>query len=253
VSGCDVLAVFAHPDDESLVAGGTLAACAAAHLRVGVISLTRGELGVVDGRRGSDGAELAVMRERELAEAAAVLGAEWGRCLELPDGELASVDRAGAVDAVAGIVSAHEPRSVVSFAAEGLYWHPDHIAVHEIVREAVAAGSICELTWPLGLLARTIEELRRRELPTDMWGLDPEAFGAPSEAIAHDLDVAPFLDVKLRALRCHRTQLTAGHALTNLPADLALRLLGREWLTVGEQSDWLAGVVADSCARRRMG
>jgi LmbE family N-acetylglucosaminyl deacetylase len=283
MTGCDVLAVFAHPDDESLLAGGLLAACATAGLRVGIVSLTRGELGVVEegerlggasdgeasdgeasdggasdgeasvqsARAPSSGAQLGEIRERELGEAAEALGAAWARCLGLPDGELMSVERAPAVDAVRELVSSHEPTVVVTFSSEGLYWHPDHIAAHEIVHQAAPPASVCEVTWPAGLLVSTIDELRGRGLPTDVWGLDPHAFGAPAGIIAHELDVSAFLDVKLRALRSHRSQLPSSQALAELPQDLALELLGREWLTTCARGGWLASAVEQGCAVRR--
>jgi LmbE family N-acetylglucosaminyl deacetylase len=234
---CDVLAVFAHPDDESLLAGGTLAACAAAGLRVGVVSMTRGELGGA-----AYGSDLGAVRERELIDAAAALGSTWARCLDLPDGELGSVDPDRALQAL-GALGQCEPRALLTFSADGLYWHPDHIAVHEIVRRVFPHERIFEFSWPPGLLAEVVDELRRRGLPSDVWGLDPGAFGAPAGAIVRELDVSGFLDAKLRALRCHRSQLLSGHALTELPHDLAERLLGREWLT-SDRDSWLVDVVA---------
>lgn len=241
--GCEVLAVFAHPDDESLLAGGTLAACAAAGMTVGIVSMTRGELGVAGASEAADEAALGDLRERELIQAAGVLGAAWARCLDFPDGELGSVDRAHAATVLRDLTDA-QPRAVLTFSIEGLYWHPDHIAVREIVRSAFSAASVYELSWPEGLLARAVGELRRRGLPADVWGLDPSAFGAPSGAISRELDVSRFLELKLRALRCHRSQLLAGHALAELPCDLALELLGREWFVTCPRGDWLEQLVS---------
>jgi LmbE family N-acetylglucosaminyl deacetylase len=247
MSRCEVLAVFAHPDDESLLAGGMLAACAAAGVSVGILSLTRGELGSHAIQMSAE--SLGELRERELRHAASVLGASWARCLALPDGELASIDRAAAVSAVRALLMASQARVVLSFTAEGLYWHPDHIAAHEIAcRAATGTAEVCGTSWPEGLLAGVIDRLTAQGRPAELWGLDPQAFGAPATAIAHELDVSPFLDVKLRALRCHRSQLGPSHALTQLPAELACELLGREWLSAGPATDWLRGVVASGCA-----
>jgi LmbE family N-acetylglucosaminyl deacetylase len=245
---CDVVAVFAHPDDESLLAGGTLAACAAAGMTVGIVSMTRGELGLAGGSGAVGEAALGDLRERELIEASDVLGAAWARCLDLPDGELASIDRAAAVDVVREAIAVRERQVVLTFSAEGLYWHPDHVATHEIVRSAFPAASIYELSWPEGLLSRTVEELRRRGLPADVWGLDPHAFGVPAETIERELDVSALLEVKLRALRCHASQLLAGHALADLPDDLARELLGREWFVRCPDAAWLERVVAQGRA-----
>ena len=82
MSGGGVMATFAHPDDESLLAGGTLAACAAAGEPVEVICMTQGELGPGDGNR------LGARRAAELRAACAELGVTRVSCLEHRDGEL---------------------------------------------------------------------------------------------------------------------------------------------------------------------
>ncbi len=250
-NGCEVLAVFAHPDDESLLAGGTLAACSAAGLEVGIVSLTRGELGP-SGDRASDRERLARLREEELARAAQALGASWARCLSLPDGELSFTDRAAAVRQLGELLVKVSPHLVLTFSSDGLYWHPDHLAAREIVHAATTTA-VCEFTWPQGLLADTVRQLQRRGLPCDMWGLDPDAFGAEADTALHELDVSAFLADKLGALRCHESQLGAEHALSRLPADLARGLLGREWLLAGEHAQWLCGIVAQGVERRVSG
>lgn len=249
---CDVLAIFAHPDDESLLAGGTLAACAAAGRSVGLLSLTRGEAGPI-ATAGTSRERLGAEREQELAAAARVLGAAWSFCLSLPDGELQWADRPAAQRAVADVIDRACPRLVLTFAADGLYWHPDHTATHAIVHAAAGVVPVLELTWPQGVLTRVVAELGRRGLPEDVWGLAPEAFGTPAAELSVALDVRRFLDTKLKALAAHRTQLDAGHALTRLPRDLAEDLLGREWLTRAGDGSWLAGVVnrsTDDAVRR---
>ena len=86
MAGKTLLAVFAHPDDESLAAGGLLACCAARGARVCVLCLTRGEKG--PGQPGDGLPDLASTRARELDAAAAVLGVSTVRLLEHPDGML---------------------------------------------------------------------------------------------------------------------------------------------------------------------
>ncbi len=90
------LAVFAHPDDESFAAGGTLAKYAAEGVEVAIVSTTRGEAGI----RGLDAAEASRIREAELRQAAAELGANQVRFLGYRDGTLPA-------DAVGVDVGAH--------------------------------------------------------------------------------------------------------------------------------------------------
>ena len=253
MSGGGVLAVFAHPDDESLLAGGTLAACARAGREVSLLSLTRGEAGSIADPALAAGAGLGGVRARELAAAGELLGASATECLGFPDGSLEWADADAARDAVAERIAARAPAAVVTFAPEGLYWHPDHLAAHRFVVAAVADAAapprLYGATWPLGLAERVVGELRARGLASDLWGLDAAAFGAPESEIDLVVDVERFLDVKLAALRAHRTQVGAAHLLHELPADLAARLLGREHFvrlgaTAAAEPDWLGEVVA---------
>ena len=242
-----VLAVFAHPDDESLLAGGTLAACARAGLDVGLISLTRGELGEIADPALATRDDLPAIRAGELEAAGRVLGASWTECLDFPDGSLEWAARDAVREAVAGRIAEHAPRAVITFAPEGLYWHPDHLTTHRLTVEAVAGASgdlwLYGATWPIGLAERVVSELQAAGLAAGLWGLEPAAFGAQEEAITTVLDVSAHLSTKLAALRAHRTQLTADHLLSTMPRDLAAKLLAREYFvrlrSPAASQDWL--------------
>ena len=241
-----VLAVFAHPDDESLLAGGALAACAAAGHRVAIVSMTRGERG--PGSRPG----LGEVREAELQAAARALGATVAECLDFPDGELAGVDANEAAQALARLLERERPSVVISFSEEGLYWHPDHLAVSRWLAAALELADPPEwvygATWPEGHAARLVTLARARGLASDLWGLEPDAFGAPKGMIASRLDVTAFLPAKLAALRAYESQIGPDHVLSSLPEDLAEEFLGREFFvrTRPDQSrhDWLAEAVA---------
>ena len=247
-----VVAVFAHPDDESLLAGGVLAGFAASGRQVAIVSLTRGELGP-GGRAGE--AELAQTRVHELEEAAEALGASSVECLAFRDGELDALDLEQAVEAIGSVLGRERPDAVIGFSEEGLYWHPDHVAAARFV--GAALGRIDDdqrrprsygATWPKGHAGRLAALMRERRLPTDLWGIDPDAFGAPAEAITASIDVRPFLPAKLAALRKHRSQIGPGHLLSAMPDDVAEELLGREYfvsLAPEQEVDrgWLAGAI----------
>lgn len=237
-----VLAVFAHPDDESLLAGGVLAALAAAGRRVAIVSMTRGERGT--GARSG----LGEVREAELQAAASALGAS-AECLDYPDGELAGVVDAEAARTLARLMERERAETVVTFSEEGLYWHPDHLAVSRFLDaalELVERGPawVYGATWPQGHATRLVEQMHARGLETDLWGLEPEAFGAPADTITTSLDVRPFLPAKLAAIRAHASQVGPGHLLSALPDDLAEEFLGREYFVrispEDADRDWLA-------------
>lgn len=251
-----VLAVFAHPDDESLLAGGALAACAAARRRVAIVSMTRGERGPSEdpdaGRRSS----LAAVREAELLAAADALGASTAECLDFPDGELADADERQAVHALAALLERERPEAVISFSDEGLYWHPDHLAASrflitaiELLGEDAAPTWLYGATWPEGHAGRLVSLARARGLAADLWGIVPDAFGAPAASITTALDVRPFLPAKLAALRCYASQIGPSHLLSALPDDLAEEFLGREYFVrlrpaQPPRPDWLGTALA---------
>jgi len=238
-----VLAVFAHPDDESLLAGGTLAACAAAGRRVAIVSMTRGERG--PGARSG----LGELRESELQAAARALGAAAAECLDYPDGELAEVDEEEAARKLEHLLERERPEALITFSAEGLYWHPDHLAVARLLAaalELVERGPewVYGATWPEGHAARLVSVMQSRALSTDLWGLEPDAFGAPIDSITVSPDVREFLPAKLAALRGYASQIGPNHLLSALPDDAAEEFLGREYFVrirpEESQRDWLA-------------
>lgn len=251
-----VVAVFAHPDDESLLAGGALAGCAAAGLRVAIVSLTRGERGPSAGAETADRAALAKVREAELMAAADALGAASSQCLDYPDGELEANEEQVA-EGLAALLERERPAAVIGFSAEGLYWHPDHIAASR----SLAAGlellgrdgqSVWSYgaTWPDGHASRLASLMRDRGLPTDLWGIEPDAFGAPADAVMTSVNVSPFLRAKMAALSRYRSQIGPDHLLSALPADLAEEFLGREFFVriapKRARDDWLTATLRSS-------
>ena len=231
-----VLAVFAHPDDESLLAGGALAAFAAAGRRVAIVSMTRGERGPTERPELAGGPALGDVREAELLAAARALGASAAECLDYPDGDLAGVDERRAARALSRLLVRERPEIVISFSDEGLYWHPDHLAVTRLLNAAIALLAhdgaspwLYGATWPLGHASRLVSVMRARGLPADLWGLEPDAFGAAADSITTLLDVRPFLPAKLAALRSYASQIGPSHVLSVLPDDLAEEFLGREY------------------------
>jgi LmbE family N-acetylglucosaminyl deacetylase len=249
-----LLGVFAHPDDESLVAGGALAACAAAGIDVALLCVTRGELGPIAEAGLATRETLAAVREAELRAAGRALGVSAVECLGYPDGGLQWCDGNALVADLGGALRRWRPSAVITFGPEGLYWHRDHLAVHAVTLAAVdaAAGEgfapgVYYATWPRGWAGELVAAVAARGGAADLWGLHPDDFGAPAASITTALDVRPFLAAKLRALRSHRSQLGPGHLLRVIPDDLAEEFLGREYFVRARRGaaggDWLAEVV----------
>ena len=111
-----LLAVLAHPDDESFLMGGTLARCAAAGVEVRVVTGTRGEAGRGDPDREQNGRR----REGELRDAIAVLGVRSLELLGYPDGGVAQVPRPQLVERVMAAIHAWAPVVVLGFGPDGI-------------------------------------------------------------------------------------------------------------------------------------
>ncbi|MDQ3661255.1 MAG: PIG-L family deacetylase [Actinomycetota bacterium] len=124
-----ILGVWAHPDDETYLSGGLMAAAVRAGHRVACVTATRGEGGSLDEKRWPS-ETLAEVREQELAEALGLLGVLEHRWLGYADGACARVPQEEAVALVGGFIEEFEPDSVLTFGPEGMTGHPDHKAVH---------------------------------------------------------------------------------------------------------------------------
>jgi LmbE family N-acetylglucosaminyl deacetylase len=230
--GRTLLAIFAHPDDESLACGGLLARSAERGARVVVMCATHGE-----NNAGVRDLMLYETRAEELKSAGATLGVSEVVLLEYADGFLPWVDAAEFEGRVVEEIRRVDADVVVTFGDDGLYWHPDHIAVHERTTRAVAslgdsAPALYYVTMPRGAVRNLVNESQARVNGDASTGrlfdlVNPDAFGLEANPPTLILDVSAVATRKLAALRCHRTQL-AHEALERLPDDAAARLLGIE-------------------------
>jgi LmbE family N-acetylglucosaminyl deacetylase len=124
-----LLAVFAHPDDETFCAGGTLAKYAAAGWELMAVSATRGQAGQIRDPLVATRRTLGQVREREFYAACEQLGVDHARVLDYMDGALQDVDPHELTGAVIQIIRAFRPDVVITFGPDGAYGHPDHIAI----------------------------------------------------------------------------------------------------------------------------
>jgi LmbE family N-acetylglucosaminyl deacetylase len=222
--------VFAHPDDESIACGGLLARCAELGARVVLLCATHGEY-----QPGARDERLFETRARELEDAACALGLAEVVLLDYPDGDLRSVDEAVIEQRIVSEIRRVDPDVIVTFGGDGLYWHPDHIVIHERTTAAVRsmgaeAPALYYVTMPPGQMRGLVDEWLRdphrgADVPPVL-GINPDAFGARANAPTLVVDVTATARRKLAALQCHRTQI--GTAFDRLCGDTAARLLGTE-------------------------
>jgi LmbE family N-acetylglucosaminyl deacetylase len=234
LTGRSILAVFAHPDDESLACGGTLARLASEGFRVIVVSATHGERGGPIDTRKDD--ELGHERALEIREAAKALNISEVFIGDYPDGDLRWDHVAEFQAELVTFIRRHRPAAVITFGDDGLYWHMDHVGVHERTTSAVRslgndAPPLYYVTMPTGVMTEIVATARRRGWvppPRGFWSLEPEAFGIAAQPATITVDVAAWVPCKLAAILCHRSQMIEGHPFAQLCDAEARRLLGVE-------------------------
>ncbi len=235
LSGRSLLAVFAHPDDESIAAGGLLALCADLGARVSLVCLTRGGLDGDESR-----GRLGDTRASELRAAAVVLGVEEPILLDHEDGMLPWTDAAALETDIREAVDRVGPDLVVTFGEDGLYWHPDHIAVHERTTAVIAELSdrppaLYYVTMPPGRMRGLVDHVKGYETrpgdghvrPGILGVEDADAFGSTASPPTLILTVGSLTRRKLMAIRCHTSQVQDS-ALSLLHEEDAERFLGTE-------------------------
>ena len=200
-----ILSVWAHPDDETYLAGGVMAAARDAGQRVVCVTATAGELGTDDPTTWPP-ERLAPIRRWEAAAAMAVLGVHEHHVLGLRDGGLADLTISGA-ELIGDLIDEIQPDTILTFGPDGATFHPDHIAVHRWVTEAwEARGRGQKLLYA----AASTDHLDRFGELYERWGVymsDERLEGVPRDELAVHVELTgPALDRKLTALRAMATQ-----------------------------------------------
>ena len=278
-----VLFVHAHPDDESIETGATMARYAAQGAGVTLVTCTLGELGEVippelahlafdrDGGLGE-------YRIGELAAACRALGVTDHRFLggpgrwrdsgmmgtptnELPGCFwLADVDEAARL--LLGVITEVRPHVLVSYDARGFYGHPDHIQAHRVSRRAfeLADGLVSKLyatAVPKSVLAEAMALLAEDSRGGQLGGVDFSRvesveglpFGTDDQNVTTQIDAADYLDAKLAAMHAHATQIAVDSPFFALSDMVGRKALGTEYYTLlagpGGSGDGPAGRETD--------
>lgn len=135
-----VLAVWAHPDDETYLAGGLMAALRETGHRIVCVTATRGEA-ADPGATPAQRAALAALRTEELEAALTHLGVREHHWLDLPDGGCEATDPEPVVAELTALVDAVRPQTVLTFGPDGFTGHPDHRTVSRWTGDAVARAA----------------------------------------------------------------------------------------------------------------
>jgi len=244
-----LLAVLAHPDDESLGVGGTLARYAAEGVDVFLLTATRGEGGRYRGYRPGEpdhpgAAALAAIRERELRAAAATLGVREVALLDYRDQHLDRADAREAVAAIAEHVRRVRPDVVVTFGPDGAYGHPDHIAICQFTTAALVAAAtsaidgngqgtashavskLYYIAWSEGTWAAYQAAVKKLVSVVD--GIERQVVPWPDWAITTEIQTAALWPRVWQAVSCHESQTSAYERLRDLSPSDHEALWGRQ-------------------------
>lgn len=215
-----LMAVLAHPDDESLGFGGTLAKYAGEGVGTFLVTATRGERGRF-GERGEKPTPEVIgrVRETELRAAARVLGVRDVYFLDYCDGDLDQVNVTEAVARIANHIRRVKPHVVITFGPEGAYGHPDHIAISQLTTAAVVAAAgedgsgqphrvskLYYLEWSRQKWEAYQTALRGLTSKVD--GIERKASPWPDWALTTVMDTSEFWPTVWKAVSCHETQMS---------------------------------------------
>jgi N-acetyl-1-D-myo-inositol-2-amino-2-deoxy-alpha-D-glucopyranoside deacetylase len=245
-----LLAIFPHPDDETFSAAGVMAAAVARGVPVTVITATRGEAGESSIAGLDDPERLGVVRERELREAMRQIGVPDVRWLGYRDSGMAGSPSAEhpqafvrvPLETAAATLVPHirsvQPQVIITFGAEGLYGHPDHLHMHHVVLRAIQLAAdpahkdrATAQPWQTPALyfaAFPREEMLtlfdRPDSPLRSLPEDARAnLGTPRSEITHTITIEPWRESKRAAIAAHRTQTAEGGPLAGVAPEV------REW------------------------
>jgi LmbE family N-acetylglucosaminyl deacetylase len=252
-----LMAIYAHPDDETFGVGATMARYAAKGIPVTMVCATRGEVGEIAPGTGATPENLMLYRAQELVDAMEILGVHDVRFLGFRDSGMQGTEdnedpRAfmrAHPDAVTHmlvrLIRELKPAVIATWDKSGGYGHPDHVAAHYHATAAFhAAGDPAKFptagapwnpkalfytAFPMEEFVRFGKELR--EVGIELGFDDPEGEMAQLERVDPNcvIDVSDLYDKKMEALLSHKTQMSADDPFAKAPDDIRRRFFGREY------------------------
>jgi len=280
--GIRILLVHAHPDDETINNGATMAMYAAGGAQVVLVTCTRGEEGEVlvpglSHLASSHDDSLGLHREVELAHAMKELGITDHRYLGAPDKQYRDSGMMGtepnnrpdvfwqanlddAALHLVKIIDEIKPQILITYDEIGGYGHPDHIQAHRVAMRAaeLSTWQIEKIYWntmPKSVLAESMAKMK--EMGSDFFGaesVDDLPFAKDDIFVTTLIDGNEFVEAKLAAMKAHETQIALDGPFFALSNNLGLQIWGDEYYTLvkgekcepfdsmGREQDLAAGI-----------
>ena len=258
-----MLVCFAHPDDEAFPVGGALAAHASQGVEIRLVTATSGEEGEIRQEGAATRETLGQIRRTELSCAVRALGLAGHRVLRYRDSGMAGTDANAdplayinipaeeVVEQLVEEIRRFRPQVVLTFGRDGLYGHPDHIAICHHATEAFGLASD-----PAAFPAQLEKGLTPHQADRLFYSVRPRGFrmewalavrsagidfplpspnrandGVPNEDIHLEMRLDDQLEAKMACILCHRTQVAADWPYHRVPREVAMTVLGREFYT----------------------
>ncbi|HWJ96706.1 MAG TPA: PIG-L family deacetylase [Acidimicrobiales bacterium] len=262
-----IVSFHAHPDDESIASGGTLALAADAGHRVVLVFGTRGELGEPVPGVLAEGEQLALRRTAEVFRSAEVLGVDRVEFLGWMDSGMVGEPTNGvpgcfwqadvehAARRLAVILEEEQPDVLTIYDDNGGYGHPDHIQVHRVGQRAaelvdvpvVAQGTmnrdLIRRAWAMAAeMGIEVPNPTEEEQPPE--GLTAEegvaaavTFGKAESELTHFVDASTVTDRKRASMLSHASQIGPDHFMASMPPEIFAYVFGQEWYIVEHRHD----------------
>jgi len=281
--GIRILLVHAHPDDETINNGATMALYADRGAQVTLVTCTRGEEGevLVPGLLHLASTEqdlLGSHRETELALAMKALGISDYRFLGAPTTKFRDSGMMGtdpnnrpdvfwqadldtAAKLLVDVIEEVKPHILITYDEFGGYGHPDHIQAHRVAMRAseLSTWHIQKIYWntmPKSVIAQGMEKMK--EIGSDFFGaesVDDIPFAKDDEFVTTLIDGADYVESKMAAMKAHETQIALDGPFFALSNNLGMQIWGDEYYTLvkgtksapfdanGRETDLASGVV----------
>jgi LmbE family N-acetylglucosaminyl deacetylase len=240
-----LLAVFAHPDDESMGMGGTLAKYSAEGVETHLVCASRGERGWFGSEETNPGFErLGQIRTQELENCVKELGMQGLYFLDYIDGDVDQANHAEAIGKIVTHIRRIQPQVIITFPPDGNYGHPDHIAVGQFTNAAIVCAADASY--------RDLEDLSPHRVSKLYYMVDSENFMNLIEPFMSEMDfpivdgqqryqvvwkdwmittrieMAEHCHTAWRAIRCHQSQLPSLGSIAEMPPDAVASVLAMQ-------------------------
>ena len=237
-----LLAIFPHPDDETLGLGSTLARYSAEGVETYLLCATRGERGWFDSEGPNPGLDgVAKIREAELTCAAEHLGLHEVKFLDYIDGDVDQANHQEIIGKIVNHIRRIQPQVVVSFSPDGNYGHPDHIALSQFTSGALVLAASQEYIDTDVQTSHAVSKFYYMVDSAEVVRISAEAFGGISMnvdgvtrqhvgwedwQITTRLDNTRYMDAVQKAIKCHTSQLPGYGPISEWALDELTKVFG---------------------------